>query len=240
MIHPHIVKGFDQELKTLTSSIGAMGDFAGVQFSDAIGALLHGDRMLAQRVIDQDRQLDALRRDLSAAAATVIARRQPLAGDLDEVLADFQIVEDLERIGDLAKNIAKRTIAMTNERFPDDVVQSLERLAIAASEHLKHALETYVARNAEEAMAVRQQDEKIDELHAALFQDIVSRMSTEQTQVVDFVHLLFCAKNIERIGDHATHIAEAAYLAATGRWPEPERRRLERDTMFDGDPTAKA
>lgn len=234
----HIVKAFDQELDTLTNSIGAMGDFAGSQLTDAVKALLHGDMALAQRVIDQDRQLDALRRDLSASAASVIARRQPLAGDLDEVLADFKIVEDLERIGDLAKNIAKRAIATAGISFSDDLVQSLEKLASLASEQLKRALATFIARDAEEALLVRQNDEAIDELHSVIFRDLVSRMSPEQSHVIGFVHLLFCAKNIERIGDHATHIAEAAYLKATGRRPESERRKLDESSMITGDTQA--
>lgn len=227
---PHIVKAFDLELNTLTSSIGAMGDFAGSQFTDAVQALLHGDRVLAERVIEQDRQVDALRRDLSASAAMVIAKRQPLAGDLDEVLADFRIVEDLERIGDLAKNIAKRAIAITGTQFPEDLVQSLERLSGLASQQLSNALKTFLARDAEQAMVVREQDEAIDELHTVVFRDLVSRMGADPSQVIGFVHLLFCAKNIERIGDHATHIAEAAYVTVTGHRPEAERRRLDQSS----------
>ncbi|MDB6060750.1 MAG: phoU [Verrucomicrobiaceae bacterium] len=231
MTPPHIVKAFDQELQTLTSSIGAMGDFAGAQFSDSVQALLRGDLVLAQRVIDQDRQLDALRRDLSAAAASVIARRQPMATDLDEVLSDFRIVEELERIGDLAKNIAKRATAVSSANFPLEIVEMLERLSALAAALLKGALETYVTRDAEQAIVVRQQDEEIDELHTSIFRDIVSRMTADQSQVIDFVHLLFCAKNIERIGDHATHIAEAAYFTVTGQRPPLERRRLDQSSL---------
>lgn len=234
MPQAHFVKAFDQELDTLTSSIGAMGDFAGTQFTDAVRALLHGDMLLAQRVVDQDRQLDALRRDLSASAAMVIARRQPLAGDLDEVLADFRIVEDLERIGDLAKNIAKRATAISGTHFPGDLVQSLEALSTLASEQLRRALATFVSRDAEEALTVRQNDEAIDQMHTVIFRDLVSRMGADPTQVVGFVHLLFCAKNIERIGDHATHIAEAAYLKATGHRPEAERRKLDESSSVTG------
>src|ERR1035441_4834821 len=107
MSNPHTVKAFDQDLQGLTRNVTAMGEFAGTQFSEAVRALLHGDWSLAQRVIDEDRRLDALRTELSTAAATVIARRQPMATDLGEVLATFRIAEDLERIGDLAKNIAQ-------------------------------------------------------------------------------------------------------------------------------------
>jgi phosphate transport system protein len=239
MSNPHIVKAFDQELRALTRNTQAMGEFAGAQFTDAVKALLRGDWSLAQRVIDQDRRLDAFRTELSSAAATVIARRQPMANDLDEVLATFRIAEDLERIGDLAKNIAKRATAVASGHFPDDVVEGLDRLAGLASEHLKNALDTFSARDPEQALIVRQQDEKIDELYTQIFRDLVDRLSVDPTQAIGLVHLLFCAKNIERIGDHATHIAEAAYLIATGHRPEPERQRLDQSsTLSSDDPKA--
>ena len=234
MSNPHTVKAFDQDLKALTRNVIAMGEFAGAQFSAAVRALLHGDWSLAQQVIDHDRRLDALRTELSTAAATVIARRQPLATDLAEVLATFRIAEDLERIGDLAKNIAKRATAVASSHFPEDMVERLDRLATLASDHLKGALDTFVARDAEQALIVRQQDEKIDALYTEIFKDLVGQLSIDPTQTIGFVHLLFCAKNIERIGDHATHIAEAAYLIATGHRPEPERQRLDTSSTFTG------
>ena len=234
MSNPHTVKAFDQDLKALTRNVTAMGEFAGAQFSAAVRALLHGDWSLAQQVIDHDRRLDALRTELSTAAATVIARRQPLATDLAEVLATFRIAEDLERIGDLAKNIAKRATAVASSHFPEDMVERLDRLATLASDHLKGALDTFVARDAEQALIVRQQDEKIDALYAELFKDLVGQLSIDPTQTIGFVHLLFCAKNIERIGDHATHIAEAAYLIATGHRPELERQRLDTSSTLTG------
>jgi phosphate transport system protein len=234
MPHTHIVTAFDQELDRLTSSIGAMGDFAGAQFTDAVQALLHGDTALAHRVVDQDRQLDALRRDLSASAALVIARRQPMAGDLDEVLADFRIVEDLERIGDLAKNIGKRAIAVAGTTLPSDLVTRMEEMAGLASNQLRRALATFASSDAEEALAVRQEDESIDELHTTIFRDLVARMGADPSQVIAFVHLLFCAKNIERVGDHAAHVAEAAYVKATGNQPDTERRRLDESSSVTG------
>jgi phosphate transport system protein len=225
MTHPHIVKSFDEELQALTGSLRAMGDFAETQLADAVHALLNGDVALADKAIAQDEQLDALRWEVSSAAATVIARRQPLAADLDEVMASFRIAEDLERIGDLAKNIAKRATAIAAEPVPADVLRSFAAFADLAAEQLRNALATYVARDAEQAMAVRRLDEKLDELHTEIFRDIVSRMNADQTQVIGFVHLLFCAKNIERIGDHTVHIAEAAYVTATGHRPEERLRR---------------
>ena len=234
MSNPHIVKAFDRELQALTRNAKTLGDFAGTQFADAVRALLHGDWALAQRVIDQDRHLDALRTGLSTAAATVIARRQPLAADLDEVLATFRIAEDLERIGDLAKNIAKRATAVVSSNFPEDIVTRLDRLSGLASEHLKSALETFTARDAERALIVRTQDEVIDTLYTEVFTDLVSGLTADPFQAIGFVHLLFCAKNIERVGDHATHIAEAAYFIATGHRPEPERRRMDESSTLPG------
>jgi phosphate transport system protein len=220
---PHIVKAFDQELNALTRNVTAMGEFAGTQFMEAVQALLEGDWSLAQEVIDRDRRLDALRTELSTAAATVIARRQPLATDLDQVLATFRIAEDLERIGDLAKNIAKRATAVASSHFPDDIVKRLDRLSDLAALLLKGAIDAYVERDAEKALVLRREDQKIDELYDEITKELVARLSADPTQAIGFVHLLFCAKNIERIGDHATHIAEAAYFIATGRRPEPER-----------------
>ena len=241
MLHPHIVKAFDDELKSLTRNVKTMGEFAAAQFVDANRALLHGDWSLAQRVIDQDRRLDALRIELSTGAATVIARRQPMATDLDEVLATFRIAEDLERIGDLAKNIAKRATTVSSGQFPDDVVASMDQLAALASRHLEAALQTFFTRDAARAMLVREQDEQIDTLYTAMFGDLVARLSADPAQAVGLVHLLFCAKNIERIGDHATHIAEAAYQIVTGRQPEPERRKLDQSrTMSTGAKTESA
>ncbi len=198
-------------------------------------ALLRADWSLAQRVIDQDRRLDALRTELTTAAATVIARRQPLATDLDEVLATFRVSEDLERIGDLAKNIAKRATAVASSYFPEDIVTRLDRLSGLASEHLKAALETFMARDAERALIVRTQDEIIDALYTEVFTDLVSKLTADPAQAIGFVHLLFCAKNIERVGDHATHIAEAAYFIATGHRPEPERRRMDDSSTLPSD-----
>jgi phosphate transport system protein len=245
MDNPHIVKAFDRDLAALTANIKTMGEFANVQFCDAVHALLHRDIAQAERVIEQDRQVDGLRRDVSLAAAIVIARRQPVAADLNEVLADLRIAEDLERIGDLAKNTAKRAVAISNRVFPEDLTVRLKEFADAAAEQLRLGLSAYVHHNAPQALAVRSNDEELDRLHTQLFRELVSRTSGDEEQVIGFVHLLFCAKNIERIGDHAAHIAEAAYLLATGHPPETERRRMDEssaivESVAHGSPPTKA
>jgi len=235
MTSPHTVKAFDQDLQALSDGICAMGGCAATQLEEAVQALLTGDARLAARVVDQDRQLDALRRDLSSAAARVIARRQPFAQDLEEVMADFRIVEDLERIGDLAKNIAKRAKVIASADLPADLLDSFAKLAELAGGQLRDALVTYQTRDAAGALAVRKLDETLDEAHTDVFRNIIDRMGSDQNQVIGFVHLLFCAKNVERIGDHATHIAEAAYLRATRSTPTDERQRLDRSSLVGGE-----
>lgn len=240
MSTPHIVKGFDRDLSALSGSISAMGAFASTQFSEATYALLHHDLARAQRVIEQDRELDTLRRDLSAAAAGVIARRQPMASDLDEVLADFRVAEDLERVGDLAKNTAKRAMAIASRNFPAEIIARLQTLAERAANQLRAALDAYGQRNAAQALAARNEDAELDRLHTEVFREIVSRTNGDQPNVVGFVHLLFCAKNIERVGDHAAHVAEAAYALATGHAPADERQRLDESSTITGDTFAGA
>lgn len=232
MAHRHIMKAFDDDLGALARNISTMGSFAAEQLTDAVRALLDCDWSLAQRVIDQDRRIDALRIELSAAAATVIARRQPVATDLEEVLATFRIAEDLERIGDLAKNIAKRATTVSTGQFPDDVIVRVEELASLVQRLLDSALNTFFSRDPDRALTVREQDEQIDLLHTSLFRELVNRLSMSPAQAVGLVHLLFCAKNLERIGDHATHIAEAAYVIATGHKPEKERQRLDKSSTM--------
>jgi len=232
---PHTARAFDKDLAALAASIEAMGAFATAQFDDATHALLDRDRALAERVIEQDRRLDALRHDVSMAAAIVIAKRQPVASDLNEILTDLRAAEHLERVGDLAKNIAKRAMTVANHMYPEDVTARLEEFGNAASEQLRAALSAYAHCDAEQALSVRIRDETLDQLHTQLFRELVSRTAGDQANVIGFVHLLFCAKNIERIGDHATHIAEAAYLRATGHPPASERRRLDESSTISDD-----
>lgn len=240
MTEPHIARAFDRDLAALAESVVGMGRVAATQFSEAVLALLNHDVERAQRVIDQDRELDAQRREVSATAAAVITKRQPVAADLEEVLTDFRVAEDLERVGDLAKNTARRAVATSNCQFPPAIVASLQQLGEAASNQLLAALTAFTSRDAELALGARQQDEQLDRLHTRVFREIVSKTRGDRAQVVGFVHLLFCAKNIERVGDHAAHIAESAFQLATGRPPDTERRRLDESSTITGDTFAGA
>jgi phosphate transport system protein len=217
MAPAHTDRHFDEQLERLTSSIGAMGDFAISQFSDAVRALMDRDAELASRVVDQDRMIDALRRDLSASAALVIVKRQPLASDLDEVLADLRIVEDLERVGDLSKNIARRARSLSAGSFPQDVLTGFDGMSQRCVAQVRNAIEAFLHRNAGQARDVKMLDDSIDSEHHNLIEQIVALMGESRGDVADFVHLLFCVKNAERIADHAVNIAEAAHLKTTGK-----------------------
>jgi len=217
MAPSHIAKAYDQQLERLTSSIGAMGDFALAQFNDAIRALLEHDTALAQRTVEQDRMLDALRRDLSASAALVIAKRQPMASDLEEVLADLRIVEDLERIGDLAKNIGRRAMAMSGQPLPEDLLSRIRAMVSLTATQLRSAVAAFVERDPLQASEVSNADDQVDESHHRIVAEVVTLLAEDRANVGDFVHLLFCVKNIERIADHAVNVARAAHLKATGQ-----------------------
>jgi phosphate transport system protein len=217
MAPAHTDRHFDEQLDRLTSSIGAMGDFAISQFSDAVRSLMHRDSELASRVVDQDRMIDALRRDLSASAALVIVKRQPLASDLDEVLADLRIVEDLERVGDLSKNIARRARSLSAGSFPSEVLTDFDAMSQRCIAQVRNAVEAFLHRNAGQARDVKMLDDSIDREHHTLVDQIVMLMGESRADVADFVHLLFCVKNAERIADHAVNIAEAAHLKTTGK-----------------------
>lgn len=223
MTKTHTMKAFDEELDDLRTLVATMATMVEEAFSGAVRALLQPDIELARQVIERDPEIDALKRKLVDHAALVITRRQPMAGDLHEVLADFKIAEDLERIGDLAKNIAKRAAVIATDPQPQDVAADVERLAGLALAQVRLGLDAYMTRNAGQALAVRGQDYPIDALHTALFTQVLQRLAAGQVHVAGLVHLLFCIKNIERVGDHATNIAEAAYLAATGALPADER-----------------
>lgn len=215
-----------------------MGDFAAAQLIDAVHALLRRDRARAQRVIDHGRELDALRRDVSSTAAAVIAKRPPMAADLDEILADLRVAEDLERVGDLAKSTARRAVVVAAFVLPEDITDQLQHLGEAASSQLRAALVAYTLRDAAQALATREQDEALDRLYTEVFREIVTRVTGDQPQVVGLIHLLFCAKNIERVGDRAARIAETTYVLATGGSPVSERQRRDENSTMVSDSCA--
>jgi phosphate transport system protein len=171
----------------------------------------------ARKVIEDDDRIDALQHDIQEKAIKTIARRQPMAQDLREVMAAINIANDLERVGDLAKNTAKRVIAIGEQFKPQQFVHGVEHLAELAMEQLKNVLDSYVARDLDQALVVWRRDKEIDVLYTSLFRELLTYMMEDPRNISFCTHLLFCAKNIERIGDHATNVAEIVHYLITGK-----------------------
>ncbi|ODT08910.1 MAG: phosphate transport system regulatory protein PhoU [Mesorhizobium sp. SCN 65-20] len=219
----HIVSAYDEELKFLARKIAAMGGQAERMVDQAVAALVNGDPELGQRVIADDAQLDDAEREIDDKAILIIARRQPMAKDLREVIGAIRISADLERVGDLGKNIAKRVSAVAEGRQPNSLFRGLQALAELALTQLKEVLDVYASRSVEKIGFVRDRDEQIDAMYTSLFRELLTYMMEDPRNITPCTHLLFVAKNIERIGDHATNIAETIYYIVTGEQMPPER-----------------
>jgi phosphate transport system protein len=220
----HIVASFEEELQGLSRSIAEMGGRAEDIVERSITALLRSDVSLAHEVIEADKKVDALHREIEENAILVIARRQPMAQDLRETIAAIRIANDLERIGDLGKNIAKRAVAIQRENFSQKVRVGVEHLAELGIRQVKKVLDAYAARDVETAREVCARDEEIDAVYTSLFRELLTYMMEDPRNITMCTHLLFCAKNLERIGDHATNIAETVYYLITGaQWHEPRQ-----------------
>ena len=217
MSDPHTVKAFDHDLQELSRMIAEMGGMAEKQVADAVDALARRDSTLAQRVAAADASIDTLQRELEEKAVLTIARRQPVASDLREVVGTLRIAGDLERIGDLAKNIAKRVLALGGEFPPPKLIRGVEHMTDLLLAQLKLVLNAYARRSNEEAMAVWRADEEIDAVCTSVFRELLTYMMEDPGIVTFGVHLVFCTKNIERMGDHATNIAEAVYYMVQGQ-----------------------
>jgi len=227
----HTVSAFEQELKVLGGRVAEMGGLAERLIHDAIDALKRADADLARTVIERDRLLDRLQRETEDRAILVIARRQPMALDLREVVASMRIAGELERVGDMAKNIAKRVIAIQGAVLNKRLVVGVEHIADIAAEQLKAVLDAFADRDDAAARMVRQRDGEIDALYTSLFRELLTYMMEDPRNISLCTHLLFCAKNVERIGDHATNIAETVHYVITGNAFEDERPKA--DTTAD-------
>ncbi|MDN2566698.1 phosphate signaling complex protein PhoU [Aquibium sp. A9E412] len=219
----HIMRSYDEELKFLANRIAAMGGHAERMLEQAVQALVSEDADLARKVVADDAVLDAAQREIDDKTIIVIAKRQPMAGDLREIVGAIRISADLERVGDLAKNIAKRVAAVSQTRQPVRLLRGLQALADLAATQLKEVLDAYAGRSPDKLAAVRDRDEQIDAMYTSLFRELLTYMMEDPRNITACTHLLFCAKNIERIGDHATNIAETVYHIATGAEMPPER-----------------
>lgn len=212
----HIVKSYDFELTELARKIAEMGGIAEAMLSNAAEALVRGDPQLAQRVIVTDQRIDAMEREIEEKAISTIARRQPMAVDLRSIISTIRVAADLERIGDLAKNIGRRVVAMDGAFPPQKIMGGVTHMADLALERLKAVLDAYADKDNDVAIDVWQRDEDIDQLYNSLFRELLTYMMEDPRNIGFCTHLLFCAKNIERVGDHATNIAETVHFVVTG------------------------
>jgi phosphate transport system protein len=212
----HIVTSFDDDLRGIGKLIRDMGDLAGSMVSGATMALLSADNALAQRVISDDAVMDARQRELDERAITLIARRQPMADDLRSVIGAIRMAGDLERIGDLAKNIAKRVDAVGHDAVPRDLSHSIETMAGLVLGQVHGVVDDYGDGDAAALAVLRDEDERVDVKYTAVFRELLTYMMEDPRNITACTHLLFCAKNLERIGDHVTNIAENAYYVLTG------------------------
>lgn len=211
----HTLRAFDDDLRHLRSLIGEMGGLAEAQVNGAIDALVRRDVDSAMRIVAADKRIDALEQEAEKAAITTIALRQPMADDLREIIAAMKISAMLERIGDYATNIAKRTTVLAQSQPIQPAVIILE-MGRSVAQMVKDALDAYADRDPELAIHVCDRDRVVDDFYSSLFRSLLTYMMENPHHITPSAHLLFIAKNLERVGDHATNIAEVVYFSATG------------------------
>ena len=220
----HIVKSYDEELKRLTGEIQRMGELALAQLEAAIDAVMQRDGDAAMRVVQDDADIDALEDEVSHDVMRLLALRQPMARDLREVLAALRIAAAVERIGDYAANVAKRSLVL-NQSAPVKLTHALPRLARLAQTLVCEVLAAYASNDAERALAAWARDEELDAQYTGLFRELLTYMMEDPRNITPCTHLLFMAKNLERIGDHATNIAENVYFLVNGTQIAGTRRK---------------
>jgi phosphate transport system protein len=211
----HTMSAFDADLATIRSEVLGMGRRVEKFVADAVKALTSRDTDLAKRLVTLDSAIDSMQRDIENKAIETIARRQPFAVDLRELVSAFRIVSDLERIGDLAKNLCKRTILM-EAAPPARLLRRLELVSGPVLDQLRGVFDSYSQADAGKAMSIWATDQEIDAAHSSLLRELLTRMVEDPRNIVFCAHLLFCSKNLERMGDHATNIAEAVHYMVTG------------------------
>jgi phosphate transport system protein len=212
----HITKAYDQDITALKTQLAEMGGIAEEQLANAIQALIKRDLVLADQVIRNDQQLDELERRIEEKAILTIAKRQPMAKDLREIVVAIRVSSDIERIGDLAKNTAKRTHAIS-EALPRKLLTGLSRMGAMAQGQLNQVLDAYAQRDVEKGLAVWRSDEDLDSLYNSIFRELLTYMMEDPRNISLCTHLLFGAKNLERIGDHTTNIAENIHYLIHGK-----------------------
>ncbi|MDP2412043.1 MAG: phosphate signaling complex protein PhoU [Pseudolabrys sp.] len=216
-MNDHTVKAFDSDLQDLSRMVAEMGGLAEKLIADSVDALAKRDTALAQRVTAADAGIDALQGEIEERSVLTIARRQPMAVDLRDIVGALRLASDLERIGDLAKNIAKRVIALNGEFPPPKLIRGVEHMTDLVLEQLKMVLDAYARRDLAKAMEVWRGDEEVDSMCTSVFRELLTYMMEDPRNITFCIHLMFCAKNIERMGDHTTNIAETVHYIIEGQ-----------------------
>jgi len=213
----HTARAFDADLQELARKIGEMGSLDDEQIADAIEALVKRDAALADQVIAADDRVDAVQRAIEEKAIATIARRQPMAVDLREIIGALRISNDLERVGDLAENIAKRVLLLTEDYRLNEVLPQLQHMVALVRDQLVRVLQSYEQKNVALALDVWRKDREVDALDVSLFRELLTYMMEDARNITFCSHMLFCAKNIERMGDHTANIAKIVYYIVEGR-----------------------
>jgi phosphate transport system protein len=234
IVSDHTTRVFDADLIKLKQKVAEMGGFAQKQITDAMDALTRRDVVRAHQVVASDAIVDDFQRQIEEKAIETIALRQPMAIDLRSIVAMLRIAGDLERIGDLAKNIGKRTIAMGNGHSQRTLLRGLRHMTTLVLTQLSAVLDSFVARSPNQALQVWQSDKEIDALYVSLFRELLTYTMEDPGSISMCIHLLFCAKNIERIGDHATNIAEAVHYMVEGHTIAGERPKGDNSSYAGG------
>jgi len=235
MTTEHIVTSYEDELTNLDRQIALMGGLTEKLVGQASDALRYKDVDLAKSTIHSDKKIDELEIEIEEQAVTMIARRQPMALDLRQIIAAVKITSDLERIGDLGKNIAKRTLSIHSEKQPSQLMHGMKSMQELALTQLKNVLDAYAERDTQKALQVWRADEEIDAIYNSLFRELLTYMMEDPRNISLCTHLLFCAKNLERIGDHTTNIAETVHYFVLGTTITEERPKNDETTQMIAD-----
>jgi phosphate transport system protein len=213
----HIVSSYEDELTNLAKLIFEMGGMVEAAVSNATRALLKLDHGLARQTIEADKAVDEMQKRIDEIAVSMIARRQPMATDLRAIISSIHVASDLERVGDMAKTISRRTLQIEGLSLAPKFYNGVKHMSDLILRQLKAALDAYASRNAAAAVEVYNSDDEIDALYTSLFRELLTYMMEDPRNITQCTHLLFCSKSLERVGDHATNIAEHAYYLETGR-----------------------
>ena len=211
----HTVKSFDEELTRLSQMVAQMGGLAEAQLQAAIEALMARDAEQAAQVVQADAKIDQLERQISTQTIRMLALRQPMAQDLREIVAALKISSDIERIGDYAANVAKRAVALTQSP-PMRPIGGVARMGRLVQQIIKDTLDAFSAKDADKAVAAWKRDQEVDDMYNSLFRELLTYMMEDPRNIGPSTHLMFIAKNIERIGDHATNVAEIIHFLVRG------------------------